>query len=236
MGPNADRLHRTPPPTDGAVSNAAGEPGPARAVTIRPGTPADAPTAAALHAGGISEGFLTLLGTGFLRRLYRRIALHPTAYLFVADHGGDTVGFIAGANDVPGLYRSFLARDGVAAGWSALGPLVRHWRRVAETLRHGSPGGRGSGGAELLSVAVDPQWQGRGAAGRLVRSFLDEAVARGCRGAHVVVGADNRPAIALYERAGFVTGERFELHPGTESLLMRWEAGDASPPTGTAVG
>jgi ribosomal protein S18 acetylase RimI-like enzyme len=236
MGPNADRLHRTPPPTDGGDPNAAGDPGRKGAVTIRPGTPADAAAAAALHVGGITEGFLSLLGTGFLRRLYRRITLYPKAYLLVADHERDTVGFIAGASDVPGLYRSFLIRDGVAAGWSALGPLVRDWRRVAETLRHGTPGGRGTGGAELLSVAVDPRWQGRGAARRLVASFLDEAVARGCPAAHVVVGADNQRAIALYERAGFVTSERFELHPGTESLLMRWEPGGAPPPAKAPTG
>ena len=30
-------------------------------------------------------------------------------------------------------------------------------------------------------------------------------------------------AVALYERSGFVTVDRFELHPGTESLLMQWD-------------
>jgi ribosomal protein S18 acetylase RimI-like enzyme len=79
-------------------------------------------------------------------------------------------------------------------------------------------------------VAVDPAWQGRGAARLLVASFLDEAAARGCQAAHVVVGADNAPAISLYEGAGFMTTERFELHPGTESLLMLWPT-TAPPPS-----
>jgi hypothetical protein len=35
-------------------------------------------------------------------------------------------------------------------------------------------------------------------------------------------------AVALYRRAGFEDVERFELHPGTESLLMQW---DRNPPT-----
>ncbi len=230
MGPDADRRHETGPPAGGTGSNVPGEQGTTWAVRIRPGTPADAPTAAALHVGGITEGFLSLLGTAFLSRLYRRIYRYPAAFLLVAEHENRTVGFIAGASDVAGLYRSFLARDGVPAAWVALSPLVRNWRRVAETLRHGSPNGRGPAGAELLSVAVDPQAQGRGAARQLVAAFLDEAVDRGCPAAHVVVGADNRRAVALYERAGFVTSERFELHPGTQSLLMRWEAGSPPPP------
>ena len=40
----------------------------------------------------------------------------------------------------------------------------------------------------------------------------------------------NGTAVALYRRAGFQPVERFELHPGTESLLMQWTAG---PPART---
>ena len=38
----------------------------------------------------------------------------------------------------------------------------------------------------------------------------------------MVVAAGNETAIALYQRAGFHLIERFELHAGTESLLMQW--------------
>lgn len=230
MGPNADRRRRSPtgrPSTDRA-------PAAVSPITVRPGTPADGAAAAALHAGGIAEGFLSLLGPGFLEPLYRRICRHPGSFLLVAEHQGDPVGFIAGSTDVPGLYRSFLLHDGVVAALRAIRPLVLGWRRVLETLRHGSPTATGAGEAELLSVAVDPRWQGQGAARSLVAAFLDEVVARGCPAAHVVVGAANTPAVALYQGAGFATAERFELHPGTESLLMRWAGSGAGPsgPTG----
>ncbi|HEY5096973.1 MAG TPA: hypothetical protein VII46_02955, partial [Acidimicrobiales bacterium] len=58
---------------------------------------------------------------------------------------------------------------------------------------------------------------------RLVASFLQELEVRSCPSAHVVVGAGNVGAIALYERSGFVIAKRFELHAGTPSLLMRWD-------------
>jgi ribosomal protein S18 acetylase RimI-like enzyme len=189
-------------------------------VVIRRGRADDAAAVADLHAGQIREGFLSLLGPGFLRSLYRRITLVEGSFLLVAQKDTATVGFLAGSMDVGALYRSFLWRDGVATairfGW----PLLRSWRRVLETLRHGS-GDTGSG-AELLAVAVEPAARGHGAGGLLVNGFLEEIGRRHQHSAYVVVGAANDTAIALYERAGFLPLRQFQLHSGTESLVMQW--------------
>jgi ribosomal protein S18 acetylase RimI-like enzyme len=189
-------------------------------VVLRSGTEDDAAAAAALHAGNITEGFLTFLGAGFLRRLYRRVTLTPGSFLLIAETEGATVGFLAGSTDVAALYRSFVRRDGAAAAIACGGRLVRSPGRVIETLRHGV-GGAGEG-AELLAVAVDPLVRGRGAGRLLVEGFLAEIRGRGQDAAHVVLAADNEVAAALYRMAGFRTVERFEMHHGTESLLMQW--------------
>ena len=123
-------------------------------MVLRTGTEGDAAAAAALHAGQIGEGFLTILGPRFLRRLYRRVARAPGSFLLVVEEEATTVGFLAGSTDVPALYRAFVWRDGAAAALACGGRLLRSWRRVMETLRHGA-GGAGEG-AELLAVAVDP--------------------------------------------------------------------------------
>jgi len=115
----------------------------------------------------------------------------------------------------------------VPAGLAAAPRLVRGWRRVLETLRHGS-GGAGTGrGTELLAVAVDPGSAGRGVGTDLVTAFLDQVAASGATEAYVVVGADNTGAIGLYRRAGFAPVEEFELHAGTRSLCMQWRAAPA---------
>jgi len=197
-------------------------------MVLRTGTVEDAAAAAALHAGQISEGFLSILGPSFLRRLYRRIVRTPDSFLLIVQDGSETVGFLAGSADVSGLYRSFVLRDGVAAAFTSVGRLLRSWRRVMETLRHGASDV--ADGAELLAVAVDPAVRGRGVGILLVNGFLQEIGRRRQDAAHVVVAADNDAAIALYGRAGFGTAERFELHPGTESLVMRWPAPQATQP------
>jgi ribosomal protein S18 acetylase RimI-like enzyme len=112
----------------------------------------------------------------------------------------------------------------VAAAFVSSGRLLRSWRRVIETLRHGT-GGAGEG-TELLAVAVDPTARGRGAGTLLVEGFLNEVRRRQQSAAHVVVAADNATAVALYRRNGFHMVKRFELHSGTESLVMLWPTPD----------
>ncbi len=139
------------------------------------------------------------------------------------------VGFVAGSADVGRLYRAFLWRDGIPAGASVAPRLLANWRRVLETLRHGS-GGPGTGGVELLSIAVAPSHQKRGIGEHLVASFLEVADRAGPGGAYVVVAADNRAATSLYHRTGFLTASSFELHAGTTSLIMRNDRpGDPAP-------
>ncbi len=204
------------------------------AVVIRLGTEADAQVAARLHAGLISDGFLAQLGPRFLDHLYRCIARGPDCFLLVAigvaaNGDGDTgtrrpaiAGFLAGALDLRALYRRFAWRHGLAAAMVSLPRLVGALPRVWETLRHGANAPRAdAGGAELLSIAVDPAWRGRHVGALLVDGFLDELALRGEDHAQVVVGADNAPAVALYGRAGFRPARTFELHRGTTSLLMR---------------
>lgn len=191
-------------------------------MVLRSGTEDDAAAAAALHSGQITEGFLTFLGARFLHRLYRRVARTPGSFLIIAEAENATVGFLAGSTDVAALYRSFVMRDGVAAAVACGGRLLRSPGRVIETLRHGS--GETGDGAELLAVAVDPSARGRGAGTLLVEGFLTEIRGHRQEAAHVVLAADNEAATALYRRAGFQTVERFEMHHGTESLLMQWPA------------
>jgi ribosomal protein S18 acetylase RimI-like enzyme len=191
---------------------------------VRSGAEGDDGFVASLHATQISEGFLPTLGSTFLRRLYRRIRRSSTSFVLVAEKDGRVVGFIAGSADVGALYREFLVRDGLVAAVTAAPQLVRSLRRVLETMRHGASNAAGTGrGPELLAIAVAPECQGRGTGRQLVASFLEEVAARGSDAAYVVVGSDNRPAIALYEQAGFRVADQFELHTGTTSNLMQWD-------------
>ena len=195
---------------------------------VRLGTDTDAVAAGLLHAEQITGGFLSLLGSGFLTRLYRRICRSSSSYLLVAEEGGQVVGFVAGCTDVRGLYRAFLLHDGLVSAFGAFGRLLRGWRQAFETLRHGSGDGVGTGrGVELLAIAVDPSHRGRGIGQQLVAAFLQRVIASQEHAAYVVVAVENAQAVGLYRRAGFVGRDEFELHAGSASLLMQWDDGSS---------
>jgi ribosomal-protein-alanine N-acetyltransferase len=58
---------------------------------------------------------------------------------------------------------------------------------------------------QVLAIATHPDHRGRGLAGELLADVLARGAASGCELATLEVRRGNRPAIALYERAGFTT-------------------------------
>lgn len=206
----------------------AGGTGASDPVALRPAGDGDVAAVAALHARMIAEGFLSSLGERFLRRLYRRILRSGGSVLLVADAAGSVTGFVAGSSDVSGLFAEFARRDALAAVASSPWRVLRSWRRVLETRRLGGQSARAdSGDAELLAIAVDPAWRGRGVGGLLVSGLLAALGDGGVRSVDVVVGSDNDAALSMYTRAGFAPVRRLEIHAGVASLLLRHDASPA---------
>ena len=192
-------------------------------MNIRPATDADLAAVANLHAERISEGFLSSLGTGFLRRLYRRVLRTERSLLLVAAAGDEVRGFVAGVADVGALYREFLWHDGLIAGALAAPRLARAFPRVLETLRY--PAATGDlPDAEILAVAVGGMWGGRGIGRELVCAATATFATAGVTTAKVVTTADNAAAIAMYRSAGFTSTAAVEVHTGRASEVLVWRA------------
>jgi ribosomal-protein-alanine N-acetyltransferase len=74
---------------------------------------------------------------------------------------------------------------------------------------------------QVLSLAVDPPWRGRGVARDLLAEYLRTLRSGGVRTVYLEVRASNRPAQALYRGFGFACqGERPRYYPGGESALL----------------
>jgi ribosomal-protein-alanine N-acetyltransferase len=75
----------------------------------------------------------------------------------------------------------------------------------------------------LLNVAVQPDWQRRGIATRLVKTVFETAIAKGVTRALLEVRASNLPAQELYFRFGFYVLARrdgYYTQPSEEAMIM----------------
>jgi glycosyltransferase involved in cell wall biosynthesis/ribosomal protein S18 acetylase RimI-like enzyme len=191
-------------------------------VTFRRATIEDVPALARMHSTAIDSGFLPTLGRRFMVRLYRALVSDPDAVVVVADDNGVAIGFVAGVPDTGAFYRRFVRRHGAGAGFAALPRLIRPsvLRRAWETLRYEGAGGEIP--AELLSMAVDDAYRGRGVGYELGARFLEEM--RDVGAVKVVVGAENQVAIGVYRKVGFAVFGDVEVHAGERSKVMVWRS------------
>ena len=189
-------------------------------VSVRRAIAADTPRLARLHAGSIDTGFLRRLGPGFLTVLYRALVSWPGATVLVA--GDQTaVGFVAGVENTAAFYRYFARRWGLLAFFAALPRLLRPsvLKRAWESLRYG----KGEGvAAELLAMAVEPRFRGRGIGRRLGQELIATMNRASITRVKVVVASGNHGAIALYSSLGFVPSAELEVHSNEPSLEMVW--------------
>lgn len=74
--------------------------------------------------------------------------------------------------------------------------------------------------SRILSVAVDPGWQGHGVGSELLRVALSRLRARGCECVGLEVRPDNAPALRLYQRAGFRTVGGFRDTRGAWEVML----------------
>jgi len=82
----------------------------------------------------------------------------------------------------------------------------------------------------LLAIATHPDARRRGIGGRLLDHLLELGRARGAALVTLEVRRSNRPAIALYERAGFVTvgiRPRYYAEDNEDALVMTLELAGA---------
>jgi ribosomal-protein-alanine N-acetyltransferase len=92
-----------------------------------------------------------------------------------------------------------------------------------------------AGEAEVLTLAVAPAHQRRGAARSLLTAALDLAAAAGSETAFLEVAADNAGAIALYGAAGFESaGRRVGYYarqhgPAVDALVLRRTLNSVDP-------
>jgi ribosomal protein S18 acetylase RimI-like enzyme len=167
-----------------------------------------------VHLAAFPGFFLSRLGAGFLRQLYRTFVCDPDGVCVVAERqmesgGEEIVGFIAGTTAPASLFRRALVNRGVLFALAATGALVRHPVLVGKRLiaaiwyRGDSPPHQPSA-ALLSSLAVVPSVRQLGIGRTLVAAFCAATRQAKLRYVYLTTDQEDNEAVnRFYHSLGF---------------------------------
>jgi GNAT superfamily N-acetyltransferase len=172
-----------------------------------------------LHRRELRGGFLSSLGPGALKLMFRFAAESPASILLVARRIGQRrpIGFVLGAPDTKAFYRAFIRkswfRSVIVLGPKLLSPsrvfriletLLYPQRHVESTLPR----------AELFDLVVDREEQRSGVGRLLFEGFRTALQRKGELQFRVTTGEALVDAHRFYERLGARHVSNVEVHAG----------------------
>jgi len=170
---------------------------------------------AKLHIEGIPTGFISSLGIEFLTCLYEAIAQSKSSFGFVAEEENSILGFVAFTSNLNKLYKSVVLKKGWLFALLLASRMfsLQQIKKVFETLFYPSRVKKMDlPSAELLSIVIAPQSQGKGLGGQLLQKGLAECAKRKLDKVKVLVSVNNEPANKLYLKCGFEFVGQIENH------------------------
>lgn len=177
--------------------------------------PEHASQVAILHKEGIPTGFLSSLGPEFLEELYRSISQSPEGFGFVVSVDNQIAGFVAFCSNLRSLYKDILRGKTLKFLW-VLTPKLISWKVLKKVIENiiypGKTEKLNLPSAELLSIVVLANHQGKGFARKLIEMGFQECSRRNITHVKVLVAESNLLANRLYQKTGFQFITKIENH------------------------
>ncbi|MHC4738611.1 MAG: GNAT family N-acetyltransferase [Planctomycetota bacterium] len=170
---------------------------------------------ATLHIQGINTGFISSLGLDFVTALYGAIAEDENSFGFVAFENDSVIGFVAFSTNLGKLYKFAVLKKSFKFGFILARRMLSLsvFKKVIDNIFYPVRMKKlDLPDAELLSVVVAKEAQGKRLATRLVQKGLEECGNHGMDKVKVLVGAENEPANKLYLKCGFELAGQIEKH------------------------
>lgn len=183
-----------------------------------------------IHLETFTGFFLSFMGRGFLKQMYRSYCEHQQSKLLIAEENGKILGFVAYSSDFSGLYKFMIKSRLPYFAWYSIGAFFRRpsaFLHIISAFLKPGEAKREEAYVELSSIGVSPKCKSKGVGSRLI-SALKERVDFN-KFAYITLETDavnNEPAISFYEKNGFVKERLYKTSEGREMLEFRYCAGD----------
>lgn len=195
-------------------------------MNIRKTRDSDIRNVSALHKEHINSGFLSSLGAPFLNILYRSLVDFEKGILLVAENEGKIIGFISGTVDTNVFYKYFLKRNFFRIAFVLLSKVfsINVIKKVLETAKYSKKDLEISvPDAELLSMAVAENFQGKGIAKQLFEKLVNEFHDRNINEFKIIAGNQLDEANKFYQKIGCKKIGEIEVHKGNFSSVYTFK-------------
>ncbi len=171
-----------------------------------------------IHLDTFRGFFLTFMGRGFLKLMYRSYTEHPESGILIAEDEGDVVGFLAYSGAFSGLYEYMIKKRLIPFGWYSLGVFFRKptvFMRLIRAFLKPSETKRKEAYIELASIGVRPDMKSAGVGSQLIDAL--KAQTDFVKFSYITLETDavqNEGANHFYQKNGFLLVREFTTTEG----------------------
>ena len=172
-----------------------------------------------IHIRAFPGFFLTSLGNDFLKKYYNYILEYEKSIFLIVEEDGLSVGFVAGFLD-PRFFYSILKNQKLSLGISILKIFFKKpWiifqilQRYKQLVKFQTQ--RENNSVELASLAVDPDYSGRGLGKLLIKKFLEVSKEKAATFVYLTTDTFNNEKVNnFYKNLGFKLYKMFSTPSG----------------------
>ena len=180
-----------------------------------------------IHMDSFQGFFLTFLGRGFLRQLYRGYIEYPSAGVIIAyEEKGYIEGFLAFSEDLSGLYKYLIRKRLLQFAWFAFLGFLRRPQILLRLLRaflKPEESRRKENYMELASIGVLPSCAGKGIGSCLISELKRHTDFQRC--SYIKLETDavgNEKVNRFYLSNGFVREREYVTREGRKMNEYRY--------------
>ena len=183
-----------------------------------------------IHMKSFSGFFLTFLGKGFLKQLYKGFLEEKNSGLIVAfDEDEKILGFLAYSSNLSGFYKYLIKKHLLSFGWYAMLGFFRNPKiffRLIRAFTYSGEAKREEKYIELSSIGVLPVSENLGIGSRLI-DYLKKLNFEGYQYIKLETDAINNDiANNFYRKNGFILNHSYFTPEGRKMNEYRWNIKD----------
>ncbi|WP_418554004.1 GNAT family N-acetyltransferase [Longibaculum muris] len=179
-----------------------------------------------IHMETFPGFFLTFLGKGFLRQMYKGFIAHEKSGLIVAKNEIGIVGVLAYSENLSAFYKYLIKTRLIPFAWYSLGAIIRQPSAMVRLIRaflKPSETKREEKYVELSSIGVSPKTKGQHIGSKMIDKLKEMFDANKFAYINLETDATNNEGVnVFYIKNGFKLERSFETPEGRKMNEYRW--------------